>query len=585
MTSGIFEETLIDDVVVPSFRVRIPNVGSMSLISKSRTATLSEDGTTLARGRVVGLPTDLGGDEVEVEFLCVPDGEEAVMKAAADLMRVGEINMETATGAQREAAEIYDPQFFPRDDDSPTSVLAGTTDYWRWHPTTNALELIPIVPTGGTTLPEDDGFGEIRITPLDPPRSASKMKLTASWTQESKGQQVWPIALGTWEIQTYSFDDLVAALPVVGTPIGQNTGWYIAESEIKYINELFSPDIYDVDPTPYIRGEEEITTCEIWLRKKAITFGIRLGWEYQQQREDVLLIEMPGSTQSVLGDDRQEPMEEINLSGLNIDHETPPWEYVDPDTHNQRSYSAGDLVQANGQVWRCVAPHEATEMFRAWRWIGYPNREQLWVQAQKKSAISDSTTSARFWDTPRGERARNHAIRRLRRQVLERAYCLEVEFDCTWNFAKSVTTKSNVTVNNNKMISGSITGRVVSKMLIAEGSERRGRIRLHVPVGKGGGGSGGDFSTGGVSYSLHAPNPRQPVNLAALKSVSPRVTVENDYAAQRAAAIWSSDPVAMIQSMPTRAVIDVDPIQEEDLIVRYCKVVCNPVSIPSGVSL
>jgi hypothetical protein len=592
VTSGIYEESLSGDLSTAYFRVRIPNPGSLSLLNAStRTATLTEgsggDARTIAVGRMVAVPTDLGGDEVELEFICIPADEEAELKSAADLVRVGEIDLDDAEPEAIEAGEVYDPLFYPRDDDDPFSVLAATLDYWRWHPTTHALSRISMVtPASTKTLPADDGFGDPRIIMPEPPLALAKYRAIATWTQQSTGRQTWEVENGAWDIMTYSAEDLVAALPSSGTRIGENTGWYISDSVIDSVTVSGVADRYDVAASTHALDDPNVSRVSIYMQPRTVRIGMRLGWEYSQQREDILTIQMPAAVQDVMGTDKEEIIDIIDLAALNLDHETPEWQYEDAETLEVMSYAVGDKVQANGKCWTCVKAHEATTNFRVWRWTGgaFDDYEQLWSRIPKKSAMSN-LASNRFWDTPRGQRARHHALRRVRRELTRRAYCLEVEFDCTWAFAATVTTADSVTVP--KLLEGSATGRVVSVQLIHENNgSRMGRIRMRVPVGDSASDPGGhEHSTDGIEYDLAAPAPRAPVNVSALAGQSPTVFLSNDYGAQKSAALMSGDPFETIQSMPTRVTIQVDALREEDLLVRRCTITAAPLAIPEGVKL
>ena len=586
VTEGWVEESRHGDVSVCRMGVRIPNPGGLSLLGASdRYATLMEGSdwlgwTTVARGRLVAVPSDVGGSEIEVIFEGVPSNEQELLRADADARRIGEIDYESSSGLTKQRAEEYDPLYFARDDDDPLSVLVATLDYYRWDRVSNTLSRMPMNSGSNRTLHEDDGFGDVSITMTDPPRSVSRLRVTATWTQEAKGVQTFPIE---GSVKTYSFEDLKSALPQQGSEVGSGTGWHFAEVGCQETPDEI-PDEYFVPVEQYAGGDENVTSAKVLLQARTLDISLRLGYDYQQQREDVLTIEMHAGVQDVLGDDREEPVDQLQLAALNLDTETPDWEYEDPDTLEQREYAVGDKVQANGKVYRALVEHDATERFL----IGIMADDeyvQLWERTDKKSAMSD-LRSAKYWDTPRGERSRNHAIRRLRRKVVERAYCVEVSFACSWEFARGTTTAHTVTVHH--PLHGTLTGRVNRVRLnVANDGSRMGEITMLCPVGTGGNGNGGseEIEGGGVTYDLTAPTPRSPVNGATLPSVAAQVDVVNDYSNQKTEALFAEDPIAVIQSMPTQVTIAVPVIREEDLIVRRCKVVTAPIAIPQGVNL
>ena len=90
----------------------------------------------------------------------------------------------------------------------------------------------------------------------------------------------------------------------------------------------------------------------------------------------------------------------------------------------------------------------------------------------------------------------------------------------------------------------------------------------------------GEEQTGLVTYKLSATPASQPTNASALRARVHFVDVINAYADQKSAALYEQDPVAVIESLPTRIELDVDPIREEDLLTRNLTVTCKPIWLP-----
>lgn len=68
---------------------------------------------------------------------------------------------------------------------------------------------------------------------------------------------------------------------------------------------------------------------------------------------------MPVAQQNVLGDDKSETVDVINLAALNIDPSTPLWEFYDPISGLPTQYVVGDEVIYNGRKWCCISAHTA----------------------------------------------------------------------------------------------------------------------------------------------------------------------------------------------------------------------------------
>jgi len=610
--SGFLDETVQGDVVVPFFRVVIPNPGIGGFFNSAGIGKTAEfyDGTILlAKGRLSSMPVDLGGDTIELEFTCVPADEDEVLKEAADALRIGELEPEDPYDPESPVAgsEEYDPLFYSRDaSDDPTNVLAARCELWRWHRTTLNLERVHLSRKGycsatslsgtlsGGTHHEIglEGFeGALRVASLEPPRALTKLRVVAAFTQEARGTSTFPCIDPTEPIKTYSFDDLVAAWPAEGTPVGQNTGWTVAESRIESVSRDLLPDVFDVGRS-LVNDDPSVVTAQLMLSAGSVAGLVRLGYDYTQQREEYLDVEMPAHAQRMMGDDRKELVDVIQLAPLNIDHVTPHWVAEDPETLDPVSYNVGDVVQANGRRWECVAEPDETERFRVGKLdMTTMTYTRWWKRVPKRAARTDETAPT-YFDTDRGTRSVRHALRRLKRIVLRRAHCIEVSFDCAWEDGIAMSTRDTCTVTHRLLRSegnatGTATGKVVSVRLVADGSGRRASVTMHVPAGSDEEieTEGGTTIDGDVSYKLKAPTARQPVNAAALPAQLATVTVVNGYAAQKSAALFEEDPVAKIQQMPTRVQIDVIPIQEEDMITRRLQVTVDPLPVPVGIQL
>lgn len=594
--SGFVDESRQGDVVVPFFHVTVENTGAGSFLSQpERYAILSEKRSTdpvaveLARGRVLGLPADMGGATVELEFECTPPDADEVLKAAADAIRVGEVDYDPdAPAAEREDAECYDPLFYsPESSDDPAGVLAARPEVWKWNRTTLALERVHL--SGGAVTHDigGDGFeGSLRVSTLDPPRAVTKLRLVAAWTQEAKGEQDQVVGAGPQSVDTYSFDDFVSAFPQPGTPVGVDTGWHLAEARIESVTPRTIFEAFDVSPADYANGDASVTACQLLLGYATVAYHLRLGYDYQQQREEIADLSLPAATQPVLGDDRKETVEVIQLGSLNLDLVTPDWTYEDPDTLERMHYMPGDVVQANSKVWECVLEHDATTSFRAVTYTG-ATATVLWDRIPKRSAMPDPRAPS-FLTTNRGKRAIRHGLRRLARLVLQRAHCLQIDFECEWLTARDMRVGHMARVENRRLPGGEATGWVSSVRLLADGAARKAAVTILVPVGDGSTApvpEPGQEQTADIVYSVSATSAKTPVNAYTLQSRAPRVyEVVNDAVAQRTAALFG-DPVDVIQGMPTHIRLAVDPLREEDLLRRRISVVCEPLTIPQGVVL
>ncbi|MCH4539480.1 carbohydrate-binding protein [Ochrobactrum sp. A-1] len=567
------------DIINSGFEVEIPNpgLGLLGIGRSERYAVLSEKLASdnmpveLARGRVIAVPSELGQQTLTLRFQCVPPDEDVVLKAAANALRTGELSGYDPYGsiAERIPFESYDALFHSRDaSDDPMSALAGRLEFWRWDRKTLAIERVSMI-NGSTWFAVDqDGFEKsLTVNLRNPPRAKTRLRVVASWTQEAKGVQSLP---AVWEpVETYSWQDLIQSLPQPGTPVGESTGWHVAESTIQYLVPNSILDTFDVGLEKYALNDEKVIGCQVLMQSATVGVQIRLGYDFQQQREEHLTISMPVAQQEILGDDKAEVADVIHLAPLNLDPSTPLWTSENPDTLEPKQYAVGDEVIYNSHKWRCITAHTASSLF------AFSN----FVQVAKSAPIT--ATAARYFDSTRGTRSVRYAARMLQRRVVARARCLEISFQCEWAMAREMTTRDSCRVENRKI--GSVLAKISSIKLVADGAKRYAEITLLACLGDG---SPPPFPTrdeeqtgdnGEIVYSISKPAPSQPTNADGLRSRVHFVDVINDYADQKSAALYEADPVAIIEGMPTRIELDVDPIREEDLLTRNLTVTCKPI--------
>lgn len=595
--SGYVEEREEGDFVIPYFRVTVENPGVASgvFLDASRYATLTETvgetTVTIAHGRMLGLPADMGGETVELEFVCVPEDEDEVLRAAADALRTPEWPNGAPYDPEEpdEDAEAYDPLFYSPEDDDPASPLLGRPEIWRWDRVTNSLSRTHMT-EGDAHLDLGAGLhGSLSVQMLNPPRKKMKLRLMADWLQRAEGVQTSPTIWGeAGEIETFTPDDFISSMPQPGTPVGDDTGWHVAEAQVLNVfPDIYTHD-YDVPAESHLAGDEE-ASAKVLLRKSFVHFSLRLGYRYEQPRQEILDIVMSGDLQNVLGDDRTEAVDTIQLGALDIDPSTPPWQYEDPDTLEPMEYEVDDYVIANGKRWKCLVAHEAKEQFLWKDWVPHPIFAGLgeyvaFWELQPKAAPLPAI-SHRFFDTTRGVRAIRHGIRRLKRVLLQRTRCLQVTFQVDWETGKSLTCAHTASVTNERILGGTVTGKVSAVRLVLDGPDKRVEVTLLVPVG-----TGEEVDFDDYGHTLTAPPAKQPVVAAGLANRGPRQIVYHNLADEQADAAEEAvdvggDPLEAIGSMPTRVQIVVWPLQQEDLLVRRMSVDCGSVDLPGGISL
>lgn len=575
------------DIILSGFEVEIPNpgLGVLGLGRTERYAVLSEkrvDDLTaveLARGRVTAVPTELGQQTLTLTFQCVPPNEDKVLKAAADALRAGvEENYDPdAPESEREFAESYDALYHSRDaSDDPMSALAGRLEFWRWNRKTLAIERVNIhVPSANSVTHHIDetGFEDtLSVSLKNPPRAKTRLRVQTSWTQQAKGVQTYPAIYE--HIETYTWQNLIENIPQAGTAVGEATGWHIAESNIHFFEKFGIIDEYRADKEAMDLDDEDVSTVQVLLQAAKVGIHVRLGYDYEQQREEYLDITMPVSQQEILGDDKVETADVINLAPLNIDPSTKLWAVEDPTTLEPMQYSVGDFVIFNSHRWRCTRAHESTSAF------------PYEYFTEVTSAAPLNYTAPSFFNRPRGIRSMRYGIRMLQRRVVLRARCLELSFQCDWKLARDISCRDFVRIQNRKI--GEVVGKVSAVKLVADNEKRYAEITILSCLGDGQNppNTGPDEQkTGDVVYKLSGNNVSQPVNASALKSQSHVLSIGNDLNDQKGLLRNAPDPVTVVQNNPTVVELIVRPIREENTLSRRLTAVCKPIWLPKNAKI
>lgn len=579
------------DIITPVFKVTILNPGIAGVVNgSSRYYSLVDDDVEIARGKMLSIPTTMGSAKIELEFQCKPPASDDVLQAAADALRIGEIDYNPdASDADRDDAEAYDPLFLPHDpSDDPASALLGRPEVWRWDRKTLAItrthitdgSVIHDIGRNGLSNGSSSNGPSLRLT--QPPKAVTKSRLVAGWTQEAKGRQT--VAVND-SVTTFSYQDFVSAFPKPGDPIGSNTGWSFALASIDGVGD--GPDsIFFLNGDRWGWAKNGHVIC----RPKVVSFTWCGHFDYRQQRTEYLDISLKAGIQDILFDDEsKETVEQVSLAALNIDNTMPEWIFEDPDTLERMHYEVGDQVLANDRAWTCLVAHDATEDFMV---KDSATGVTLWDRRDKNAPMKDSR-SPKFFDTARGLRALRHGIRRLHRIVLKRARCAEISFEVPWELGRDITCDHACRVEHRLLPGGEATGKVTSVTFQIARAKKTVSVTIGCAVGDGSEApsvGSGQEETAGIVYTRTAPGAREPVDAYGLAAKSPRTNeIVNDWTVQESAADSASlagqDPVVALGTNPTQLRISYDALAEQDVITRRMTATTLPVFVPRGINL
>ncbi|WP_125461945.1 hypothetical protein [Rhizobium sp. Kim5] len=537
----------------------------------------------VCRGRINLVPVELGDVTARLEFVAVPPREDLVLRAAANALRVGEIDYDAdALPEDRFDADRYDPVYFDVDAVlDPATALLARSEFWRFDPVTLLPERVSI--TDGRTehlVPSGLRSGGISLQVDNPPKPVTRLRVSAQFAQRNRSRQDFN---RTNTIRTYTFDDFLSAMPKAGDPIGSDTGWSFDTVEVTEVVPSILPLRVQANSSNY----GDAAGSYLRLRAKEVTVNWRAYHDYEQAREEIVDIEMPVALERPVADELVENVEVLQLGDINADHTTPMWEYEHPDTLIRRHYNVGDAVQYNGRRFVCLVEHDATSRFAMYS--GIP-KEKYWSRAFTKLAPQADRRLATYFGTRRGKRSIRYAVNRLRRIVTLRARCAVLTFSIPYLDARDMSCADTIRIEVPRV--GEVVGKIISiERTIDNRGQRLAEIRIAATNGDGTlpPEAGEDQEqTGDLAYASTYGRLYEPVDAVGLDTIGPYADiVDNDASVQETVALDAEavglDPVAAIGKNPTRWTIAYPSLREEDLVARRITVRTEPLRLPKQI--
>ena len=548
-----------------------PGVGGL-LARQGRYAVFSERGpddtvaVQLARGRINGVPSEFGTDFVTCQFLCLPPSDDEVQREAADALRTDD--------------DRYDPLFHGRDasEDPSTAISARPVD-WYWDRRTLALRTTNLIRGARTFDLGGEVFDDsLSMSLTESPVTLLRRRLAIDWTQSSQDKQSSPVQGGPFVVSTYTWSDFINSFPKPGDSIGSDTGWSWAAAEVT--------DLGPGNATNVEAPGTGVDGAALTVRPHTLRCLLHAQHDYSQQREEVVDLFLPLGLQPVVGDDRRESVETVQISGLTTDETTPEWEWEDEETLEPREYEFGDRVLANGKAWSCKTAHTVDgTVFRAKTAAGVV----LWERADKDVPLDARRSS--YVDTDRGARTVNVALHMLEREALLQAQCIRFSGEVAWELARELTVDDEIRVAGRYISGAALVGKVLDLELSADGEGNRvASFTIGCVPGTGQAALPPDDefneTTGDLIYKVAGKSALTPVNAMALRIETPRVFEwSNQGAAQLAAMFVADDPEAALATRATQLVVGYDALRQEDLLSRRLRVTCRPLALPRQIDL
>ncbi|MER9937407.1 hypothetical protein [Mesorhizobium sp. M0088] len=253
-------------------------------------------------GRLVGVPQQIQGNAVTLNFLARPSGYDAQKRALAETMKV---------------APYWDPMFINADSrDDPDTVLEGYTH--AWHIDRASLDV-----TASDILNGEDGlvdFGgdfireSLTIDPGEPPLTAIKVSAEINWAQAATGTVDFTAQLlaafatagsgNGHSIQSLTGDGLMQDYPEKDDRIGG--GWSFGDGSIVRTDGFVVPQEYHQIVITNGTGQ-----FPIWTMKPVFL----ADYDVSRNRQETVSFTLVADCQAILTDPEGQDVIEMKLSG------------------------------------------------------------------------------------------------------------------------------------------------------------------------------------------------------------------------------------------------------------------------------
>lgn len=223
--------TLSCDIKNPNAGLYAPGTNIYVWFSKDS----GSDVEPIFRGRMVGLPSDLLGEVVTIQFTARPIDVAAQKSALADTLKV---------------LPNYDEVFVSQEQrDNPDNILEGYSALWHFDRVTHEVTISDILVGEDGALDFEDGlYDNVKVTLESSPLSSVSFDGSVTWQQQVTGT----VNLGQKKFTSYSAAGIAASWPKAGQSIG--SGWSVANSAV--LTDMSDKTMITVE-SHYVNGQKK----------------------------------------------------------------------------------------------------------------------------------------------------------------------------------------------------------------------------------------------------------------------------------------------------------------------------------------
>ncbi|MBL0941582.1 MAG: hypothetical protein IBJ00_02470 [Alphaproteobacteria bacterium] len=300
------------------------------------------------------------------------------------------------------------------------------------------------------------------------PLCAVDVVLSAQWKQQAEGyQDLSPLIEAQFPeglVNTLTGKDLTAKWWKAGERIGHSAYW-IEESELEEVNPPSTGglNLYPKSSVAVWQADEEGgEKRQICFKRSWYKPTLKIGWNYRQKRQETLNFTLNHLTQNLLPDNQRRL--KLKLSLQNIVGENHRWRPL-------HSYTQGFNVVYMNTVYTCLTSHISADTFES----------KLWQKKGNNSHVHEQAGRSSFFLTDRGFEAFKHAVEIARTHLAASARAITIKIMGDFEQLHHITTDHTVTLQDDRLPGGTVTGKVIGYNLQADG--KTGRRFVHISLG------------------------------------------------------------------------------------------------------
>lgn len=304
----------------------------------------------------------------------------------------------------------------------------------------------------------------LQIKTIGKPLKSCSVNVKTSWIQKQSGiANLSPAirrAFPHHKVNTYTNNALTDKWPETGKRIGRSGVW-ILKSKLRSVNPpsslypKFSPQLLLEDTKGIIKNHK---VKRHWFKPT-----LWVCWQAPQKRREKIRFTL--NHESYPGDGDHTHLT-FTLQNINPDPKAYPWQPA-------VFYEKGDKICYGSSLYRCHTAHTSSLTFD----------EKNWTYKKNFHTPLGNPARASFFLTERGYQAFEHALECAHSELKKSIRTLEISFEASWDTLKSITTDSSVELEDPRLPTGKVKGKVVKYALIVKGEtgERYGRVTLLCP--------------------------------------------------------------------------------------------------------